>query len=213
MNRFKTNPISRKRKQQLSSQARKFVNNRINSYLNVDIERNASPDITAECEKIRILSQDCPMPATEEDNCLKSEGVSLPDVKCKPVINAEILNIDNFQTEFNLREELSKWTQNSGTPAMHVDSLLAILRTFIDKQKTENLSDPKLPKCCKTLLKTPRTNNIIPMDNGHYLYFSLQNYLEKFLAENTIVGQIIYLDVGSDGVGVSKSSTVYGRYY
>lgn len=56
-------------------------------------------------------------------------------------------------------------------------------------------------------MKTPRTNNIVPMDNGHFLYFSLQNYLEKILTENNISGQIIYLDVGSDGVGVSKSST------
>lgn len=95
----------------------------------------------------------------------------------------------------------------SGTPAIHVDSLLRILKTFTEKQKTDSIPSPKLPLTRKTLLKTPKTNNIISMDGGQYLHFSLQNYLEKFLSENKVAGSIIYLDIGADGVGVAESST------
>lgn len=213
MNGFKTSSLTRKRKQQISRGARKFVMNRLNSYLEPDVKDQISSDILSQCEKIRKVSSDpevCIPPKTSLKKDASVGEVLLPNsCNFEPVshVDSSPVEIPNSESKFDLREELAEWTKYSGTPADHVDSLLRILKTFIEKQKTENIPPPKLPATCKTLLKTPRTNNIIPMGDGHYLYFSLEKYLEKFLAENTIAGNIIYFDVGSDGVGVAKSST------
>lgn len=212
MNGFKTNAMNRKRKQQLSRDARKFVRNRLNSYHSDAIEFSPS-DLLTQSDQIKMVSmasQVCvETPTTSLENNIPSVKKILPIDKPKPAALEHTLPIECHPKEgqFDLRKELAEWSQYSKIPAMHVDSLLQILRTFVEKQKTENLPDPKLPKCAKTLLKTPRTNDIIPMDNGHYLYFSLKNYLERFLSENVVAGQIIYFDIGSDGVGVAKSST------
>lgn len=102
-----------------------------------------------------------------------------------------------LQRVFDLRKALAEWVVNSKTPAYHVDKLLSILRNIA----------PGLPKCCKTLCKTPRIANIIEMDNGHYLHVGLENCLNRFLSNNNFNGDCITIDIGVDGVGVSKSST------
>ncbi len=77
---------------------------------------------------------------------------------------------NNEDVEYN--KELASWVVNSKTPAMYVDSLLKIMR-----KKT-----PELPKCCKTLLQTPKNayEDVIPMCQGAYLHIGLEEMLKKF---------------------------------
>lgn len=104
---------------------------------------------------------------------------------------------EHLQPAFDLKKALAEWVINSKIPAYHVDKLLKILRNIA----------PGLPKCCKTLCKTPRKANIFEMDNGHYLDVGLGNCLNRFLSNNNFDGHCITIDIGVDGVGVSKSST------
>lgn len=87
---------------------------------------------------------------------------------------------------------------NSKVPAMYVDTLLPILRK----------KDSSLPKCCKTLVKPPKSSNIVPMDNGNFLTIGIRNELEKLLKSGVKVkNECIAVDIFADGVGVAKSST------
>lgn len=216
MNGFKTSSLNRKRKQQLSRTARTFVMNRLNAYLKpAQTDDLISPDILSECKKIRKVSTDAQARVSIPPNTSAKKVSNAHEIVQRSSCNVDTINhqvlssveTPNNEKQFDLREELANWSKYTGTPSDHVDSLLRILKTFFEKQITEKLPPPKLPLTNKTLLKTPRTNDIVPMDGGHVLYFSLQTYLETFLAENTIAGNIINLDIGSDGVGVATSST------
>lgn len=103
---------------------------------------------------------------------------------------------EHMQRAFDLKKALAEWVVNAKIPAYHVDKLLTILRNIA----------PSLPKCCKTLCKTPRTANIIEMDNGHYLHVGLRDCINRFLSNNNFIGDCITIDIDVDGVGVSKSS-------
>lgn len=104
---------------------------------------------------------------------------------------------EQFQRAFDLKKALAEWVINTKTPAYHVNELLSILRNIA----------PSLPKCCKTLCKTPRIANIAKMDNGHYLHVGLKDCLERFLSNNNFNGDCITIDISTDGVGASKSSS------
>ncbi|KAJ6634605.1 hypothetical protein Bhyg_13180 [Pseudolycoriella hygida] len=100
--------------------------------------------------------------------------------------------------EFDFRGELQEWVVNCGVPANCVDSLLPILRK----------KEPTLPKSCKTLVSTPKSNNIVAMDNGQFLILGLQNELKKYIElSKTVINSCIALDIFADGVGSAKSSS------
>lgn len=103
---------------------------------------------------------------------------------------------EQLQQEFDLKKALADWVINAKIPAYHVDKLLLILRNIA----------PGLPKCCKTLCKTPRIANIVEMDYGHYLHVGLEDCLSRFLSNNNFTGDCITIDINTDGVGASKSS-------
>lgn len=67
--------------------------------------------------------------------------------------------------------------------------------------------DPSLPKSCKTLTGTPRKNNIIDLDNGKFLYFGLKKIIQNFESTNVISENVLSIDIGIDGVGITNSST------
>lgn len=104
---------------------------------------------------------------------------------------------DEEYGELDFRTELQEWVVNFKVPAMYVDSLLPILRK----------KDPSLPKCCKTLVYTPKSNNIVPMDNGNFLNIGIRNELTKLITSGKVKNECISVDIFADGVGVAKSST------
>lgn len=132
-----------------------------------------------------------------------SVDVQTETLSYSPEDRFEVLPSDTSDDEesnfpaFDLRKALAEWAINTKTPAYHVDELLSILRNIA----------PSLPKCCKTLCKTPRIANITEMDNGHYLDIGLQECLNRFLSKNNFTGECLTIDVNVDGVNTSNSSS------
>lgn len=104
---------------------------------------------------------------------------------------------DEEYVELDFRTEIQEWVVNFKVPALYVDSLLPILRK----------KDLLLPKCCKTLVHTPKQNNIVPMDNGNFLNIGIRNELTKLISSGKVKNECISVDIFADGVGVAKSST------
>lgn len=98
----------------------------------------------------------------------------------------------------DFEKEIASWVVNSKIGAMHVDSLLRIIKKKV----------PEMPVTCRTLLNTPKNayENIIPMCNGNYLHIGLQNMLTMFLSKHKIGSKKLVIDVGIDGTPSTNSS-------
>lgn len=99
----------------------------------------------------------------------------------------------------DLETKLSKWAVKHNITSRAVDDLLSIL-------KNENLD---LPKCSKTLLKTPSTKSyeFLKIAGGTYYHFGIVKKLEIFQAHNLIdETDTIRLSIAMDGLPISKSS-------
>ncbi len=129
---------------------------------------------------------------------------SVRDIASSNVANRGPYDVDDSSSssdeecgEIGFRTELPEWAVNFKVPAMYVDALLPILRK----------KDPSLPKFCKTLVETPKSNNIVPMDNGHFLNIGIRNELTNLITSGKISNECISVDIFADGVGVAISST------
>lgn len=107
-------------------------------------------------------------------------------------------NSSDCNEDIEIKREIASWVVNTGTPALHVDSLLRILQKKI----------MGLPTTCKTLLRTPKNayEKITPMCSGYYLHVGLQHMLETFLSKHKIKSRKIIMDVGIDGTPSTNSS-------
>lgn len=180
--------IEKNKNRQLRRQAAQFVQAKSNPEIVELISKKQSRSVTCKSEESSVLNWN----TVKNDALLISHNYPFDDgFSSSDESTVECRELD-FQTE------LQEWVVNCKVSAAHVDKLLPILRK---KEST-------LPKCCKTLVHTPQSNNIVPMDNGNYLTIGIRNELERLLLTNTkIRNQRIALDIFSDGVGVANSST------
>lgn len=149
------NKISERNKnRQLRRQALKFVQ-----------EKFSNPNIA---EQTTIPSKIFPRSGDDSNNNVTSASIfnwnTVRDLAISNVSNRDPYDDDGSSSsdeecgELDFRTEIQEWVVNFKVPAMYVDSLLPILRK----------KDPSMPKCCKTLVHTPKQNNIYTMDNGHF---------------------------------------------
>jgi len=80
--------------------------------------------------------------------------------------------------------------------ATAVDDLLIILKVY-DK-------DCPVPKCSKTLLKTPQRYDIVEIQGGSYYHFGLENQL-KFFDYHQLIYVSLHLKIGIDCVPITRS--------
>ncbi|VEN47147.1 unnamed protein product [Callosobruchus maculatus] len=96
-----------------------------------------------------------------------SEGDNLPINIEESVEHTKsmIENMEHAASNVSFKDELRLWAVSHNIPQNAVTDLLGILRSH-----TTHL----LPKDCRTLLKTPRAIDILPLGNGSYCHFGLK---------------------------------------
>lgn len=103
----------------------------------------------------------------------------------------------NRISDSSLKVELIDWVNAFGISKTAVDSLLSILNPYIDS----------LPKCSKTLLKTPLNIDIKENSGEQLWYQGLSNCLEKIFS--TLDRDVnISLNFNIDGLPLTNSSKV-----
>lgn len=102
--------------------------------------------------------------------------------------------------------KLSDWAVTNNINQNAVSKLLMILRDPCWNSFEFQL----LPKDCRTLLKTPRSTNVMKLGSGSYCHFGLNNALKKIVAERAkkkINSDNVNLLINIDGLPLSRSST------
>ena len=101
------------------------------------------------------------------------------------------------------RESLASWAVQCQIPQSHVDKLLVLLKSFSD------FDTSKLPKSCRTLLKTIRRTPIKVIGSGHYYHCGVEKGILSILQRmqvKRIPAKRIKLLINVDGVPIAKSS-------
>ncbi|KAB0801293.1 hypothetical protein PPYR_05647 [Photinus pyralis] len=106
----------------------------------------------------------------------------------------------NDKRENSLSNDLRQWLIEFNISHQAGNKLLSILG---------NHNIKNLPKDTRTLLKTPRSVQIIPVSPGHYVHFGIRvgllNSLQKYFSEES--PDIVYIDFNVDGLPISGSSS------
>lgn len=115
------------------------------------------------------------------------------NISDKSVINDEVHRSNNDE---ELNEALATWAVGHNISRTACNALLKIL-----KQHTLH----NLPADARTLLKTPKeTHHISKMCEGEYLYFGLDNIIQKMLLKDN--NAYVNLLINIDGLPLAKSS-------
>lgn len=102
----------------------------------------------------------------------------------------------------NFKSLLIQWSLLYNISLVALTALLVILKQF---------TNYLLPRCARTLLRTPRTTNIIQMsDGGEYLHLGVRQAIDSILKHRTLrkinSGDSINLFVNIDGLPIHKAS-------
>lgn len=93
---------------------------------------------------------------------------------------------------------LTGWAIKFHIPHVALSALLHIIRLYLTF----------LPTDARTLLHTCHKVNVVDKCNGSFVYFGVKAGIERSLRiyKPTIAGDVIWLDVGTDGIPIQKSS-------
>lgn len=105
---------------------------------------------------------------------------------------------NKISVQFQLREDLQQWALEHNIKHNAINGLLAILR--------KNEIKAYLPNDARTLLHTPRENNIITMGTGCYWYRGVKNCLLGFQQEAVFLSSPLSMIVNIDGIPIAKSA-------
>ncbi|KAE8739894.1 hypothetical protein FOCC_FOCC014593 [Frankliniella occidentalis] len=107
---------------------------------------------------------------------------------------------DSDDEDFNVMNYLKNGLQNwamRGVSKRKVDELLKMLRRV----------HPELPKSYKTLLHTPKTTNVVQIENGNIWYKGVRNCLNQVVTQDYLNNsRAVYLDINIDGLPLFRSS-------
>jgi len=100
----------------------------------------------------------------------------------------------------NISDKLRSWVIKYNVSHNCCNSLLKLM-------KSEGL---KVPNDIRTLMKTPKTHNIVNISNGSYIHLGIENMLLPILNKNNadiyIPYHVIKIGINIDGLPISRSS-------
>lgn len=108
---------------------------------------------------------------------------------------------DNHVNIDRLRQNLVKWTHRNNICRSAVTELLQVLK--IEK------AIKSLPTDARTLLKTPRKSETVPMMHGQYVHFDIAEGIRYIIETSGTVTRLpeeIHLSFNIDGLPLTKSS-------
>ncbi|XP_077280128.1 uncharacterized protein LOC143907321 [Temnothorax americanus] len=112
-------------------------------------------------------------------------------------------NAESAQNE-KFPNENQYWAKQFKIPHNAINSLLSILNKNTNTQ---------FPKDSRTLLKTPKSTNVINMDNGQYCHIGLTNAIKKIIENRLILKHkfsTVNLLINVDGAPISGNSSEKG---
>lgn len=95
-----------------------------------------------------------------------------------------------------LSSELRNWAITNSIRHSALGSLLSTLQPFVEE---------RLPKDARTLLRTPKAIHTVPMGDGNYWYYGLENCLSGYF-ENINESMDVLLSFNIDGLPIGSSS-------
>ena len=98
----------------------------------------------------------------------------------------------------NIKEDIANWSLKFNISHEAISALLVILQK----------SNPNLPKDARTLLKTPKNAQIIPIRGGEYVSLGVQDVLSKYIPNCSKIGNKVNININIDGLPISKSSAM-----
>ncbi|XP_048001339.1 uncharacterized protein LOC125238094 [Leguminivora glycinivorella] len=111
------------------------------------------------------------------------------------------LNLNENISLIGIRGEIHQWALKYQIPHNALNELLHILR----ENSSLALKDI-LPADSRTLLKTSRRNNIVPIGNGEYWYYGLEQALKNALSQVRNLPSNIFLTFNIDGLPIARST-------
>ena len=102
------------------------------------------------------------------------------------------------EKNLNFASDIAKWFVEFRISEAAGNGLLQVLRKL----------HPNLPQNIKTLIKVPNqtSTNITSMVEGHYSHIGLREKLQKHVCMHKLKELVLKLDIGIDGVPLTKSS-------
>lgn len=101
-----------------------------------------------------------------------------------------------------MRVQLKKWAVDHRISHMALKDLMHILNERFDKA-----DEPVLPDDPRTLLQTPPTISVMPLDDGEYWHHGIENCLRKIFPTLN-QPKTISLTINIDGLPIFNSSSV-----
>lgn len=119
--------------------------------------------------------------------------------------DAEDKDINAHLATSQFLKALAKWAIQNRITSTALNELLVLLR------KSDSFCAADIPKSGRTLLKTPKTDDINYVDkcDGKYAYLGIYRYVKNFVQRKKIIFKTNHLsvDINIDGLPISKSSS------
>lgn len=110
----------------------------------------------------------------------------------------EVSDDEDINNTKKAEEFLKNWTFKNNINRNALSELLTFLKTNVW---------PELPKDSRTLLKTPKTREVIAVDPGQYVHLGIKPSLDQILSKSSKeIPNEILLDINIDGVPLTKSN-------
>lgn len=111
------------------------------------------------------------------------------------------LECSSEQRQEKLQQKLCLWAEQFKVPLNAISSLLCILN---------ELPGVTLPMDARTLLRTPRSTDVVVMRNGHYYHFGFTNVVQKIIKQRLKMQHVfdtLYLKINIDGAPAGESTS------
>lgn len=175
-----------------------------------DVSQEHKSESTASLPATQILHQEINSETAKLSDM--STAIMAANIEDDMVSHSEILsNYDNNESsnsdmayldeniKLSFKSKLQQWALQHQIRQNALNGLLGILRSIPNMHY--------LPKDSRSLLQTPRTNNIVAMGGGKYWYNGLRNCIVQIYFDNlTHLPSNLYLKFNIDGLPIAKSS-------
>ncbi|XP_058789660.1 uncharacterized protein LOC131663322 isoform X2 [Phymastichus coffea] len=136
-----------------------------------------------------------------------NDAESIPDSDMDDSIDFDVMMHDSIaDNDTKFHQEIICWARDYKIKHGHLKPLLAILNKY---------TGTKFPKDPRTLLKTPRSTDVIEMDSGQYCHLGVANAIEKIIHDRISqkhVFNTIKLSVNIDGAPLVGNSSEKGLW-
>ncbi|KYN17972.1 hypothetical protein ALC57_09733, partial [Trachymyrmex cornetzi] len=135
------------------------------------------------------------------EDSIRDDGIREDSIRDDSIREDSIREDSNLEKENDFKAFLVQWACTHRISHVALSHLLSGLRAALP-------TFSNLPKCAKTLLRTPRSSVITEIFPGQYCHFSIEYSILQFLSRSkNTVSSPIQIQIGIDGLPISRSSS------